>query len=104
MVVHDEESLEEALALVEQGPVRYSDRFAWVGISSRNTLESISRAALKRGDIAIVASVGEPMEEYAKELTKVLARRKRQEQMDMREYFREHPERVEKVAKKFGEE
>lgn len=98
MVVHDEETLEEALLL--SSPVRYSDVYMYVVITSRDTLETRCRAALERGDIAIVVPCGmeSTMEDHEAELKKVKAQRRVDEQKAMREYMREHPERVEKVV------
>ena len=102
VVVKDEETLDEALLLVDSGPVRYSDQYAYVIISNRDTLEVQCRTALGRGDIAIVVPQGmeSEMEDHSAELVKERAQRKRQEMKDIREYFREHPERVEKVEKR----
>jgi len=104
MVIHDEATLDEALLLTDSGPVRYSDEYAYIIITNRDTLESKARSALSRGDIAIVVARGmeSEMEDHFVELGKVRGRRKRQEQKDIREYFRTHPERVEKVEKHMG--
>ena len=101
MIVHDEESLNEALLLAESGPVRYSDCFAYVIITSVNTLEARCRVALRRGDIVVVVPQGmeSEMEDYPSALRRIKERRRRQEQKDIREFFREHPEKVEKVEK-----
>ena len=94
MIIQDEGSLEEALQLVEMGPVRYSDRYSWTVMSSSGTLEKQATAALNRGEIAIVAPVGQEktMEEYDPTVRKVLAQRKREEMKKVRAWVAQHPE------------
>ena len=99
MIIHDEESLEEALLLVEQGPIRYSDEYAYIIVNSPETLKYNVMRAFGRNDIAIVAPVGDEslMEVHHAERLKVMARRRVEEKKGVQEYFREHPERVEKI-------
>ena len=99
MVIHDEETLEESLLLVDSGPVRYSDAYMYAILTNRDALEARSRTALERGDIAIVVPQGmeSEMEDHTAELRRVKVRRKKEELKAIREYFREHPERVEKI-------
>jgi len=94
LIIHNEDTLQQALTLVEQGPIRYSDQFAFVVVSSPGTLENLSRNALGRNDIAIVVPLGQEalMEEHARERPRVLAQRKRQELKDVRRWISEHPE------------
>ena len=96
MIVHNEETLEEAFQMLGASPlgVRYSDRFAYVVVSSPYTLENLSRSALKRRDIAIVVPVGQEasMEVHSHALPRILAQRKRQELKDVRKWISEHPE------------
>lgn len=101
MIVHDEESLNEALLLAESGPVRYVDCYAYIIITSADTLEARCRVALRRGDIVVVTPQGmeAEMESYPSALRRIRERRRRQERKDIREFFREHPEKVEKVEK-----
>lgn len=101
MVIHDEETLEEALLLVDSGPVRFNDRYMYVIISSRETLEGRLHIVLGRGEIAIVVPQGmeSEMEDYTTEFRRVKERRQREEKKAIREYFHEHPESVENVAK-----
>lgn len=101
MVVHDEETLGEALLLTDSGPVRYSDQYAYIIITNRDTLEAKCRSALERGDIAIVVQAGmeSDMEDHSAELRKVRELRRKEELKKVREYFQEHPESVENVAK-----
>ncbi len=108
MVIHDEESLEEALSLIGSGSIRYSDTYAYIIVTNLNALEKLLRSALGRGDIAIVVPLGmeSTMEVHTIELKKVKVRRQREERIAIREYFREHPEsvaNVEKYAKKRGD-
>ena len=94
MIVHDEDTLQQALSLVEQGPVRYSDQHAFVIFSEPGQLEYSARRALERSDIAVVVPVGQEraMEVHAIERPKILARRKRQELKDVRAWIAAHPE------------
>ncbi len=106
MVVYDEETLNEALALAAIGPVRFSDTYMFVIITEPSTLETRCRTALGRGDIAIVAPVGteSTMEDHTTALRRVKARRKVQEKKDVQTFFREHPDKVEKVEKRLRKE
>ena len=94
MIIHDEDTLQQALTLVEQSPVRYSDQFAYVIVSSPGSLEKAARIALERNDIAIVVPVGQEstMEEHCRERPRILARRTRQELKAVRRWISEHPE------------
>jgi len=94
VIVHDEDTLQQAMSLVEQGPVRYSDEHAFVILSSPASLEKVARSTLSHGDIAIVAPVGQEstMEEHSRERPRILAQRKRQELKDVRRWISEHPE------------
>jgi len=94
LIIQDEGSLEEALQLVEMGPVRYSDRYSWTVMSTSGALKKSGMAALERGEIAIVAPVGQEktMEEYNPTVRKVLAQRKRDEMKKVRAWVSEHPE------------
>ena len=94
MVIHDEETLQKALALVERSPVRYSDRFKYVTYSSSPNLEKALRSAIASGDVAIVVPVGEERtaEVYSYELSRVQARRRRQKMKDVKKWISDHPE------------
>ncbi len=99
MVVHDEETLSEALLLVDSGPIRYSDEYAYTVITNRDTLEARCRSVLERGSVAVIVPLGmeSEMEDHSASLRRVQKQRKLGEQKVIREYIREHPERVEKV-------
>ena len=104
MIVHDEDTLNEALTLVEVGPVRYSDQYAYIVITSASTLEKAARAALERSDVAVVVAVGSEnsAEAHAMALSRVKAQRKKDEPRLIREFMREHPQAVEKWRKHFA--
>jgi hypothetical protein len=97
VVIHDEQTLEEALLLVDRGPVRYSDRYVYVVVTNRDTLERRARSALGRDDIVVVVPVGmeSEMESHDAALRRVKAQRKRQEQKEVREFLRAHPKLLE---------
>lgn len=93
MVVHDEDTLSQALSLLEQhGSVRYSDEYAWTLFSNRGTLERYLRQALERDSIAVVVPEGEEAENFYVERTRVLAARRRESKENMQRWFREHPD------------
>jgi len=97
MVIHDDGTLEEALLLVDSGPVRYSDQYAYIIVTNRDTLEGRARTTLECGDVAVVVPVGmeSEMENHDVALKRVKVQRKRREQRAARAYFREHPELLE---------
>ena len=108
MVVHDDVTLEEALSLVDVGPVKFSDAHMFTTITSRDTLEGRCKVALGRGDVAVVVPLEDlgAMETHSVALRRIKARRREQEQFDIKSYFRTHPdsvENVEKHAKRRGE-
>ena len=96
MIVHNEETLEEALQMLAASPlgIRYSDEYSYVTYSRVGQVEYALRRALGRGDVAVVVPVGQEhfMEDHARERPKILERRKRQELKDVREWISEHPE------------
>jgi len=94
VIVHNEETLQQALTLTEQGPVRYRDTYMYTMYSNPDVLEVVSHKALERGDIAIVVPVGQEriMEVHHHELRRVKERRRRQELKDVRNWISEHPE------------
>ena len=103
MIVHDEETLEEALQLLEsQGPLHYSDEYAYIIITTPETLELQCRRAFGRNDIAVVVPRGEEsaMEDYTKMRVIIRKRRSEEEKRRVREWVKEHPE----IAKASAEE
>lgn len=104
MIVHDEETFEAALQMLATSPegVRYSDRFAYVIVTTPETLEYLCSRALARNDIAIVVPRGHEseMEDYSRSLERVREKRERKEKTEVKEWIREHPEVVAKIKKK----
>jgi len=99
MIVHNEETLEEALQMVRaEGSVRYSDRYAYIIITSPETLEYLSRKALRRGDVAVVHPLGAEGESHTQALAKVKKQRVAEEKKKIREWVKEHPEIAEASA------
>ena len=93
MIVHDEETLEAALAmLAASGVVRYSDEFSYRTITSPEQLEHLCLAALEEGDVAVVASDIAQMEEHGATLRLVKKRRAQEERRKIREWVKQHPE------------
>ena len=103
MIVHNEETLNQALQMLEsQGSVRYSDEFAYVIITTPGTLEMQCRRAFERNSIAIVVPLGQEriMEAHSEVLKAVRKRRVEEEKKRMQKWVREHPEEVEKYKGK----
>ena len=103
MIVHDEETLEEALQMVgTEGSVRYSDQYAFVIVTAPETLEMLCRRAFDHNDIAIVVPRGQEheMEVHSTELPKVRRWRAEEEKRKIKEWVREHPEQVEKFERR----
>ena len=103
MVVKDEPTLHEALQMLEsQGPVRYSDQYAFIVITTLETLELQCRRALDRNDIAIVVPRGHEreMEDYSQNLSKIRKQRAEEEKERIKEWIKEHPDAVEKFKKR----
>ena len=99
MVVHDEESLEAALLLVADGPVRYSDEYMYCIYADRDTLESRLRSVLERDDVAVIVPLGSALLDHRVALRGVREQRKREERKRVKEYIREHPGVVARVKK-----
>ena len=99
MIVNDEETIEEALQMIQaEGQVRYSDKYVYVIITTPETLEYQCRKALERGDIAIVHPLGTEGENCTQALAKVKKQRAAEEKKRIREWVREHPEIAEASA------
>ena len=102
MIIHDEETLNEALQLLESsGPLRYSDEYAYVVVVTPETLESQCRRAFDRNDIVVVVPLGSEsgMEDHAGARLSIRRRRAEDEKKAMKTWIREHPEVVEKIKK-----
>jgi len=103
VIVHDDETIEEALQMLEStGCVRYSDRYNYITIEVPGRLESCSRSAITRNEIAIVVPCGHEheMENYDANLRRIRERRIEEEKKRVKEWIVEHPEAVEKFKKK----
>lgn len=59
MIIHNEETLEEAILLVGQGPIKYSDEYSYRTVTSERQLRGLVAQAFGRKDIAVVAPVGQ---------------------------------------------
>ena len=103
MIVKDEETLEGALQLLgSEGPVRYNDQYAYIIITTPETLELQCRRALARNDIAVVVSRGreQEMEEYSPNLRRIRKERAEEEKKKIKEWAEEHPKAVERVKER----
>jgi len=102
MVIKDDNTLLQALALVELTPVWYSDQYRSALVTDSERLETLARGALNRGSIAIVTVKGqeEHMESFSWELKMAKRERAQKELQQVRAWVRANPERVAKVAQK----
>jgi hypothetical protein len=95
MIVRDEETLEQALSLIDQsGEVRYSDEYNYIVLSSRGTLGRYLCAALGRESIAVVVPSGEEssMENFYTELARVKEARRVDAKRNMQQWFQSNSE------------
>jgi len=96
MIVKDEESIDEALQILETSPegVRYDDRYSYLVVASPMRLARLCSEALGRGEIAIVVprSREHEREEYDASLIKVRKERIEEERRRFKEWLKAHPE------------
>lgn len=104
MIVKDEKTLAQALALVAEKPVRYSDATRFALVTKPSDLSDYAAEAFERGDIAIVVPVGQEayMESHDWEL-KMLHRHQREEEKRLvRKWVTSHPEAVAAAKKRLA--
>ena len=93
MIVYDDETLENALKMLETGGVvKYDDEFSFRTITSLEQLERLCSDALKRGDVAIVARSVNEMEEHDAALRGVRRLLALEERRRVKEWLKQHPE------------
>jgi len=93
MIVYDDETLENALKMLETGGVvKYDDEFSFRTITSLEQLERLCSDALKRGDVAIVARSVNEMEERGAALRDVRRLLALEERRRVKEWLKQHPE------------
>lgn len=103
MIVHDEDTIEEALQMLSaEGSVRYSDEYAYIIINQPRVLEDFCGKALRRNSIAVVVPLGHEseMEDYARNVGRVREQRAEEEKRKIKAWVKEHPEAVERVGRK----
>lgn len=105
IIVKDDDTLDEALALLEQhGTVHYSDHFEYRTLSSPATLSAKCHEAIGRDEIALVAPLGEELPVYdalwPQVRSEIAAKRKRL----AREWIRAHPQEMKGMMKRLGYE
>ena len=106
MIVHDEATLRMAGDLLYEiypTRLRFKDQYNYLIVKDEDVLEKLARKALKRGDIVIVAPVGEEasMEEHGRSLTRIRRQRKEAEEEAMKRYIKEHPEEIKALVDKW---
>ena len=102
MIVKNEETLGEALQMLESGgPTRYSDEYSYIIIATPETLELQCRRAFARNSFAIVVPLGQEheMEVHAGLLPSIREERRCEELRRTKAWVREHPEIVAKFEK-----
>lgn len=98
MIVHDEETLQSALQTLEsRGSLRYSDQYAYIIVTTPETLELLCRRAFDRNDVVVVVPRGEERSMEVHTVAQKTIRKKRadEERKRVREWAREHPTEVE---------
>lgn len=103
MIIKNDDTLSQALALVELTPLRYSDERRYTIVTSAEELESLGRSALDRGSIAIVVPKGQEahMESFTWELKMAKREAYQNEKRKVKEWVRNNPLRVARVAAKY---
>lgn len=104
MIVHNEETLEEALQMLaaSSSGIRYSDEYAYIIINQPEVLEDFCGRALRRNDIAVVVPYGREseMEDYSRNVHRIRKQRAEEEKENIKKWVREHPEAVAKFEKR----
>jgi len=94
LIIHDDETLEEAVALVLQGPVKYSDEYSYRTVASETQLRELITQAFSRQDISIVVPVGQErsMEVHSVARRAVKLARENAEKTAVRQFLSDNPE------------
>lgn len=97
MIVHNMDTLNTAVSMISDGPVRYSDRYAYVIVKSPEVLNKLLHSQLEREDIAVVVPLGQEksLEDYFQSLQRIRRQRKVDELRNMKAWLVKHPEVLE---------
>ncbi len=104
MIMKDEATKQQALAMVASGPVRVATKNSFGSVHDVAELERMCQEALSKEDILIVAplTAAQFMEDYGWSLQQVRRERREQIRQQTREWIRNHPEEVKKLLRKNG--
>lgn len=102
MIVKDEQTLQQALAMVSEKPVRYCDATHFSVVSDAGALSSLADDALNSGDIVVVVFKGQErfMENHDSELKAHKRALRDKEKKQVREWVKFHKEEAARIAAK----
>lgn len=94
MIIHDEETLEAAIALVLRGPIRYSDEFVYRTVTSEGQLRGLVAQAFERKDIGVAVPLGQEktMEVHSVARRAIRAERAEREKAGLKKFLAANPE------------
>lgn len=100
IIIHDEDSLEQALGYVSQG-VGYSDRYSSITRTMDPELvERKAQAAIDSGEIAVVATGSSWIPDYKQTLHKFRKEQAREDRANVRRWVQENPELAHKLTQR----
>lgn len=102
ILVHDEDTLEQAVQLVQQDAVSYSDRYQFRTVTTPEMLRTLVAAAFERNEIMLVGESGEGLPDYKTtwRAYKAEQREKRkQDDKEMRAWIRAHPKEIKEMMR-----
>lgn len=103
ILVHDEDTLEQAVQLVQQDAVHCSDRYQFRTVTSPVMLRTIVAAAYQRNEIVLVGKLDEGLPDYRTtwRAYKAEQREKRkQDDKEMRAWIRAHPAEIKEMMRR----
>lgn len=94
MIVHNEATLDEAVALVLEGTIKYSDEFQYRTVTTEEHLRGLASQAFSRNDVAIVAPLGQErtMEVHSVARREVRVMRAELEKVAIKKFLDDNPE------------
>lgn len=103
ILVHDDETLEQAIELAAAEPVHYSDRYSFRTVESTEALKLLVNEAFERGEIVLVGKLGEELPDYKTTwgAYRIQEReRRKQEDKETRRWMREHPREIKDIKRR----
>lgn len=103
IIVKDDETIDEALALLEQhGTVQYSDHWEYRTLTSPSVLSAKCHEAISRDEIALVAPRDEEMPVYDAVWPQVKREVALERTRRARAWIRAHPHEMKAMIKRMG--